>query len=194
VGQLLEARALSQFAGLKRWIAERGIGDGRRIDFVLETTKGKKRSWVFLEVKNCHLVYPDHWAYFPDCVSERASHHLEALRRLAGLTPEELAALDPFRDGKAVQPPDQVRAAVLFVVQIPRVRGVRPSEAHDRVFAETARQVAGAGVEFFAVGVDQDGEEVRIGPQLPVDLDAYPLDPIVGWIREAKRKKAESNA
>jgi sugar fermentation stimulation protein A len=189
ISTLLQQKKLALVPTPTRWVAERGIGHGRRVDFVLETGKGANRVWTFLEVKNCHLAYPDGWAYFPDCVSERAAHHLNSLERLLREPRETLAMLDPFKEGDKVAPPKKIRSVVLFVVQIPEVIGIRPSEAHDPEFAEAARRGAGQGVEFFALTVSQDAEQINVGPPVSVDLDPYALEPIRTWMSEARNRK-----
>ncbi len=138
--------------GLKRWRSvEREVryGENSRIDLLL---RGKTDHLV--EVKNCHLVYPDRRAYFPDSVSARATKHLHELA-------QETAR------GK--------RAAVLFVLQRPDGKALRPSRVHDPAFADAARDAAEAGVRFRAVRVDPTPEGYVFDGTLPVDLADYDL-------------------
>jgi sugar fermentation stimulation protein A len=138
--------------GLKRWRSlEREVryGENSRIDLLL---RGKTDHLV--EVKNCHLVYPDQRAYFPDSVSARATKHLQELA-------QETAA------GK--------RATVLFVLQRTDGVALRPSRVHDPDFAAAARAAAEAGVRFRAVRVDPTPEGFRFDGTLPVDLADYDL-------------------
>src|SRR5690606_18924799 len=108
--------------------AERKYGAKSRVDFYLSG----EDSECFLEVKNCHLVYPDNGAYFPDCVSARATEHLHELcNSLAGVTPGR-----------------ETHAHVLFFVQISGAECVRPSDLHDPTFAAAARSAAAQGVGF----------------------------------------------
>lgn len=138
--------------GLKRWRSvEREVryGDNSRIDLLL-----RGRIDHLVEVKNCHLVYPDRRAYFPDSVSARATKHLHELA-------QETAR------GK--------RATVLFVLQRTDGKALRPSRVHDPAFADAARDAAEAGVRFRAVRVEPTPEGFRFDGTLPVDLSPYDL-------------------
>ena len=138
--------------GMKRWRSlEREVryGENSRIDLLLRGATDH-----LVEVKNCHLVYPDQRAYFPDSVSARAAKHLHELSR-------EVVA------GK--------RASVLFVLQRTDGIALRPSRVHDPDFADAARQAAAAGVRFRAVRVDPTPEGYRFDGTLPVDLADYDL-------------------
>ncbi len=161
--------------GLKRWKAlEREVryGENSRIDLML---RGGVRDHL-VEVKNCHLVYPDDRAYFPDSVSERATRHLT-----------ELAA--EVRAGR--------RATVLFVLQRTDGRALRPSRLHDPAFAAAATEASAAGVRFRAVQVDPTPEGYRFLRPIPVDLDDYDPTPLApyresllahsGWRRRGGR-------
>jgi sugar fermentation stimulation protein A len=200
VAQLLESGGLKIFGKVRRWASERSIGHGRRTDFVVESGTASAPIWTFLEVKNCHLAYPDGIGYFPDCVSDRAAHHLEALERLLRADLEDIGGLRPFgpADGRETSAAESVpsglvvRAAVLFVVQVPGVRAIRPSDAHDPTFAEAARRAADNGVEFHAVQVDQDEREIRIGPMMPVDLEPYDPAQMRIWSAEARALKGQT--
>jgi DNA-binding sugar fermentation-stimulating protein len=78
---------------------------------------GPERGGHLIEVKNCHLVYPDGGAYFPDSHSERATKHLRELVHWV------------HRGG---------RATVIFCVQRRDAQVVRPSDVHDPAFAQAA--------------------------------------------------------
>ncbi|MEM6955392.1 MAG: DNA/RNA nuclease SfsA [Myxococcota bacterium] len=156
VGALLRAQVIP---GLRRYSALRAeVRDGaRRLDFLLE---GKTRR--FVEVKNCHLVYPDGRAYFPDTVSERATAHLHHL-------------IEVVQRGQ--------RAEVLFCVQRPdALRSIRPSAAHDPAFAEGCRQAAQAGVGFRAIQVRPTLEGYAWMGTVPVDLKTYDASAHGTWI------------
>lgn len=166
VRRLIEARCLP-LPGLRTWKEmkpEAAIGaDKRRADFRLDGP-GDQVTWI--EVKNCHLAYEDRCAYFPDSVSERATHHLEELSRRA-------EAGD--------------RAMVLFTCQVPNVAAVRPSDVHDPAFAAAARDAARRGVKFAAVQVHHTLAAITIeGTLVPVDLKPYPTEPVAAW-RDAMR-------
>jgi len=166
--QLIAARVLP---GLKRYAAlAREVPYGRksRIDFLLSSPSRPH----YVEVKNCHLVYPDGGAYFPDSVSTRAAGHLEELEQCT-------------REG--------ARATVLFTVQRRDARFVRPSDLHDPAFAAAARHAAGAGVRFIGTVFEPREAGWEFLGSIPVRLgtyDATRLRPFraallndSGWIR-----------
>ncbi|MEM6709002.1 MAG: DNA/RNA nuclease SfsA [Pseudomonadota bacterium] len=169
---LLEGRhidGLKRFQSLRREVP---YGDRSRIDFLL--TQGNTQHYV--EVKNCHLVYPDGGAYFPDSVSTRAAGHLE-----------ELATV--VRAGH--------RASVLFTVQRGDARFVAPSWLHDPAFAEAAVAAGQAGVKFRAALLDPVVHGFRFLGCIPVRLGRYDPQPLAayrdvllpnsGWKRRGKR-------
>ncbi|WOJ96470.1 DNA/RNA nuclease SfsA [Congregibacter brevis] len=163
--------------GMKRYSKmsrEVAYGERSRIDLLLE---GKhSRHWI--EVKNCHLVYPDGGAYFPDSVSKRASGHLEEL----------VKKVDAGE-----------KASVLFVVQRRDGAFVRPSSLHDPVFAKAARDAHRAGVKFSALHFDPTIEGFNYLGTLPVDFRPYSTEDITGfrdalidssgWVRRGKAIK-----
>ena len=137
--------------GLRRWTSLRTevrYGARSRIDLLLEGGGPDH----LVEVKNCHLVYPDDRAYFPDSVSERAAGHLREL---------------------AAHAERGWRATVLFVLQRTDGRALRPSRLHDPAFADAAQAAAAAGVRFRAVQVDPTPAGHRFVRTLPVDLKPY---------------------
>ena len=159
--------------GLRRYRSiEREVryGERSRVDLLL----GGRRDHL-VEVKNCHLVYPDGYAYFPDSVSARATEHVE-----------QLAAR--VRSGD--------RASVLFVVQRDDARRLRPSALHDPAFARAVWAAAGEGVRFRAVSVRPTPRGYRFLGSLPVDprpYDPAPLErfrarlmPDSGWRRRSR--------
>lgn len=161
--------------GLKRWRSlEREVpyGEGSRIDLMLRGATDH-----LVEVKNCHLVYPDRRAYFPDSVSVRAAKHLRELAHMM----------------------DQgYRATVLFVLQRTDGKSLRPSRLHDPDFAAAAAEAAAAGVRFRAARVDPTPEGFRFQRMIPVDLKPYDparlepwreaLAPHSGWRRRSMGK------
>lgn len=160
VGRLLRGGHLPFLGSWREVRAEVPFAGCRRVDFLLRGTPRSASKERLLEVKNCHLLYPDGRAYFPDSRSERASHHLEALAAQRSAT----------RD-----------AAVLFVCQMTPVRAVRPSDAHDPVFAETARRVRKEGVRFYAVSIEHRVDAVRLIGRVPVDLRTYDSRRVERW-------------
>lgn len=161
VKRLLEARQLRGFSRYTALQAERAYGERSRIDFWLE--QGGEQH--FVEVKNCHLVYPDRRGYFPDAKSERAARHLHELSRLAAAGH---------------------RATVLFTVQHPLARSLRPSDVHDPAMADAARRAARAGVRFRALRVVPSPSAYLVERFVPVDLRPYALSRIERW-RAANR-------
>lgn len=161
VRAMLDARAIRGLAGYTALAQEFVHAPGCRVDFRLTTRRGPHD----LEVKNCHLRYPDGLAYFPDSVSERATKHLTVL------------AEEARRGGGAT---------VLFVVQRPDVAAVRPSEVHDPAFAKAARRAAAEGVRFRALRAQVTEAGVAVLGEVPVDLAPYDLEGPRVW-REERR-------
>lgn len=151
---------------------EQAFGRGHRVDFVLE----RRGAPHYVEVKNCHLVYPDRRGYFPDSHSERASKHVEALARLA-------------KKG--------VAASVLFTLQRLDVEAIRPSALHDPDFTRALRRAVRDGVTVHAVRLAPTLEGVRFDAEVPVDVEPYDaklledwaaaLAPASGWVRKDGR-------
>ena len=188
VGQLLRERLLAPHKRHTALTPEKRYGfDGkRRIDFHV-AGPGAAEAWI--EVKNCHLVYPDGWAYFPDCVSERAAAHLHELAALAdGTMP---AAVNGVGAGAGL---DGRSAHVVFFCQWPGARGVRPSDIHDPAFATAARDAGARGVKFTALAVRQTPDVTVVEAILPVDLVPYDPAPAAGWraANQALRKLGEA--
>ena len=158
---------LRRFRSLRREVR---YGEKSRIDLLLRGTVDH-----LVEVKNCHLVYPDGGAYFPDSVSARAAGHLDELTR-------ETAA------GR--------KATVLFVLQRDDASFLRPSRLHDPAFAAAATRAAAAGVRFRAVMVAPEPDGFHLRGLLPVDLKPYDpatiapfreaLRPYSGWQRRGR--------
>jgi sugar fermentation stimulation protein A len=157
--RLLEARVLPGFRKHRALQRERPYGQGSRVDFWLQ----EGRSEHFVEVKNCHLVYPDGRGYFPDSVSARATRHLEELEAVV-------------REGH--------RASVLFTVQDERARAVRPSDLHDETFARAVRQAHESGVRFRAVRVRPTVEAYVVEASIPVDVKPYRTARMHAWKTE----------
>ncbi|WOJ93479.1 DNA/RNA nuclease SfsA [Congregibacter variabilis] len=161
-------KGMKRYRSLSREVA---YGNRSRIDLLLEGRNW--RHWV--EVKNCHLVYPDGGAYFPDSVSKRATEHLETL-------------------ASKVQQGD--KASVLFVVQRRDGEFVRPSALHDPAFAKSAADARKQGVQFQALQFDPGIQGYSYLGTLPVDTRPYPPEDISdfrdayvdssGWTRRGK--------
>ena len=116
----------------------------------------------FVEVKNCHLVYPDGFGYFPDSHSERAVKHVEALAR---------------------QVARGQRASVVFTVQRADCVGLRPSALHAPEFARALRLAARRGVGLRAFRFEPTLEGLWLDAELPVDVGVYDVEAVRGWSR-----------
>ena len=117
----------------------------------------------YVEVKNCHLVYEDGWAYFPDSVSERAARHCDALAALVSAGH---------------------RCSVIFVVQRDDVvHGVRPSAFHDPTFAAAAARAAAAGVDFRALRAVVSESGTHLTHEVPVDLTGALDETVIRRVR-----------
>ncbi|UCE27423.1 MAG: DNA/RNA nuclease SfsA [Candidatus Coatesbacteria bacterium] len=112
---------LKTFAGYKIARREVEVPHGR-IDFLLENDEGGS---LYVEVKSVTLV-EDGVGLFPDAPTARGKKHVEYLAGLGS------------------------GAAVVFVVQRPDCREVRPNEGTDPVFARALRAAAAAGVGLYA--------------------------------------------
>ncbi|MCK5799077.1 MAG: DNA/RNA nuclease SfsA [Deltaproteobacteria bacterium] len=158
---LVLARSLHGFRRFDRLRREVPYGEHSRVDLCLDGRAGRH----LVEVKNCHLVYPDDRGYFPDSTSVRASGHLREL-------------IATVRGGD--------RASVLFTVQVARAKALRPSDVHDPTFAALAREARAAGVRFAAVRIDVTPEGYDVLERIPVDLARYDTRRVMAW-REANR-------
>jgi sugar fermentation stimulation protein A len=161
VAELLAARVLPglrRFRQLRREVAYAGRS---RVDFVLDGTTPH-----YVEVKNSHLRYADARGYFPDSVSARATHHLEALG-------EVVAA--------------GAKATVLFTIQRPDIEAIRPSILHDPDFAAAARVAAAAGIRFRAVTIEATLGALEVIREIPVELEVYETHAHARWQAEKLR-------
>lgn len=168
---LVRARLIPGMKRFRTLRREVRYGSNSRIDLLL----GGKKTQHYVEVKNCHLVYPDGGAYFPDSVSTRAAGHLRDLAECV-------------RQGD--------KASVLFTVQRNDGRFVRPSDIHDPAFAQAARDAFAAGVRFYAARFAARLDGFKFLGTLPVDLKPYDCGPVEiyrshnkqtsGWQRRGK--------
>jgi sugar fermentation stimulation protein A len=158
VGEVLRQRLLPGLDDATSVQAERVFGRGHRVDFLLERPSGAH----YVEVKNCHLVYPDGLGYFPDSVSARATSHVEALTRLVK---------------KGAQ------ATVLFTLQRDDAQGLRPSAFHDPAFASAMRAAVKAGLTTRAVRLVPTLEGIRFDGEVPVDVERHAVAEVRDWSR-----------
>ena len=133
-GEWLASGGLGEISGLR---AEVKQGDSR-FDFAFD--KDGKR--CFLEVKGCTLEENGVCA-FPDAPTERGARHIRGLTELA-------------RAGYG--------AYILFVIQMPDVKYIRPHDETDPEFGRALREAAANGVQVIAMhcAVDVDRMEVRL--------------------------------
>jgi len=83
---------------------------------------------TIIEVKNVHLV-ENHIAYFPDCITERGSRQMEALKTLQG-------------QGK--------RCIVIYILQRNDSAYMAPHPFIDKIYLKKSQEAAAQGVEFLA--------------------------------------------
>ncbi|QQK79369.1 DNA/RNA nuclease SfsA [Salicibibacter cibi] len=119
---------------------------GARWDFLLEN-KGQS---LLLEVKSVTLA-EDGIAYFPDAVTARGRKHVETLTD--------------------IQIEGNYDTAVLFVVQRGDVTSVRLATHIDPAFSSALQEAADTGVATLAVTTDVRLEGVKLGQELPVQLN-----------------------
>ena len=133
-GEWLRSGGLGEISELK---AECFHGDSR---FDFSFTKDGKQ--CFLEVKGVTLE-DDGVCAFPDAPTERGVKHLKGLTQLA-------------REGYG--------AYVLFVIQMPDVKYLRPHDERDPAFGAALREAAQNGVQVLAMdcAVAADSMELRL--------------------------------
>ena len=139
-GEWLQKGGLGEISDLR---AEVRHGDSR-YDFSF--LKDGKR--CFLEVKGCTLE-EDGVCAFPDAPTERGAKHIRGLIR---------AAEEGFG------------AYILFVIQMPDVKYIRPHDETDPEFGRTLREAAQNGVHILAMdcAVTPDTMDIRL--PVPVKL------------------------
>jgi sugar fermentation stimulation protein A len=147
----LQERALPQFVGYDRIMREVATPHGAsseinsRIDFCLRSYE-EDSYWI--EVKSVTLVEGD-VALFPDAPTLRGTRHLM-----------ELAAL--VEKGN--------RAAVLFIVQRPDAKVLRPNGAADAAFARALCHAKDIGVEIYAYRCELTLRTIQLIDQIPVEI------------------------
>ncbi len=137
---------LGAFAGFAVMQREVRRGDSR-LDFVVQR-EGDILSRCWVEVKSVTLVEKG-VGLFPDAPTLRGRRHLLELADLA-------------QHGE--------RAAVVFVIQRPDVRSLRPNDVTDPAFGDTLRLAARSGVDIYAHRCLVDLEGICIDGEVPVDL------------------------
>lgn len=156
VGEVLRRGLLPGLHDASAVHPERVFGRGHRVDFLLEHARGDH----YVEVKNCHLVYPDACGYFPDSVSARATAHVEALTRLV-------------KKG--------ISATVVFTLQRDDAKLLRPSALHDPDFARAMRRGVKAGLEVRAIRLVPSLEGIHFDGEVPVDVSGSDVELTRTW-------------
>lgn len=143
VAEAIQLSNFSEFQGFRIEKKEPLFG-GSRLDFLLMGDSDQ----LFLEVKSCTLVR-DGTGLFPDAPTPRGSRHLKTLA--SGLTVG--------------------RSVILFVIQRPDAKNLRPNDATDPKFGKNLRLVKDLGVEICAYNSDVTLEGVSLKRKVPVLLD-----------------------
>jgi sugar fermentation stimulation protein A len=145
VKEWLGQELIEEFAGYRKIIPEKKIGDSR-IDFYLEDHPTLPPCYI--EVKSVTLKL-DGKAQFPDAVSERALKHLGELIELksAGF-----------------------RAFMLFVVQREDVESFSPAASIHGAYAQGLKEAQEKGVEILVYQCKMGFEELQLGRRLRVEM------------------------
>lgn len=142
----IEDGLVYELRGYERVLSEVKVGNGSRLDLLLEKTNGES---CFVEVKNCTLVQ-DGVALFPDAVTARGQKHLVELQRLKS-------------QGN--------RCAVFYLVQRMDAEEFRPADHIDPIYGKELRKAQKNGVDILAYDVSIDLSSIALNKRLPVLLD-----------------------
>ena len=149
----MDSQAPNKAAG--EWLASGGLGEVS--DLRAEVKHGDSRydfSFVkdgkrcFLEVKGCTLEN-DGVCAFPDAPTERGAKHIRGLTAAAG---------------------EGFGAYILFVIQMPDVKYIRPHDETDPEFGHALREAAQKGVTVLAMDCAITPETMDIRLPVPVKL------------------------
>jgi sugar fermentation stimulation protein A len=143
--EAVEAGRLAEFSGYH--ISKREVRFGNaRFDFLLERPGDR----ALVEVKSCSLVL-DGVALFPDVPTERGLRHI-------------LKLIDAVRAG--------YRAYVVWVVQRPDAKYLRPyREVHPEI-EDALREALGSGVQLLAYTARLSGSEMQLTGRIPVKVQS----------------------
>ncbi len=128
---ILKNPSISPFGSIRSIKREVKMGSSR-IDFMVQPDEGPP---VAVEVKGCTLKRDDS-ALFPDAPTERGRRHLRELMDFVCLGG---------------------RAAVFFLVFVPRVSFFSPNFERDPEFSKALFEAVRRGVEVFPVSISYDG-------------------------------------
>jgi sugar fermentation stimulation protein A len=157
IRELLLHRQIEGCTSARKIREEASCSKNCRLDFEVTFPNDRRH---YIEVKNCHLRYPDGIAYFPDSKTQRSVKHLHVLRRM-------------IRLGH--------RASLFIVVQRGDVDLLRPSDFHDPQFCAALRRAAAAGVSIRAFRFRPTIKGFFYTGEIPVDLAPYDLGKVERW-------------
>jgi sugar fermentation stimulation protein A len=141
----LQSGVVEELRGFSNLTREVRTGGKNRIDFALDTQRGR----CFVEVKNVTLTLGGGRAAFPDSVTERGARHLDELMRL-------------HRQGH--------RAVLLFCVSRSDATSAEAATAIDPNYARALHRAARQGVEILAYKCSVTRQGVSLARRLPVLL------------------------
>ena len=142
----IEDGLVNELRGYERISTEVNVGNGSRLDLLLERTNGER---CFVEVKNCTLVQ-DGGACFPDAVTARGQKHLVELQRLKS-------------EGN--------RCAMFYLVQRMDAEEFRPADHIDPIYGKELRKAQKNGADILAYDVSIDLSRIVLNKRLPIMLD-----------------------
>jgi sugar fermentation stimulation protein A len=118
-------------------------GQNSRIDFLMQKVGGTAG---YLEIKNVHYKIGK-TAYFPDCVTQRGTKHLNELTALA-------------KQG--------IHCVVLYVIQVQGCETFEVAHSIDPVYSTASKAAQNAGVEFLAYECAIDDQSIRLSKKIKV--------------------------
>jgi sugar fermentation stimulation protein A len=146
VEEAVRTGQIADLQGYQRIRREVAYDDRCRIDLLLQ---GEGRTDCYVEVKNVHLKRT-RGAEFPDAVTARGVKHLAALARRVV-------------DGQ--------RAVLVYVVQRMDCRDFSLADDIDPAYASASRAALAAGVEALCRMCTLTLDEIRLGTDLPINLE-----------------------
>lgn len=145
---LAEGR-IAALANYRQWRREVAVGNGSRLDFLLE---GPGLTPLYLEVKSvtlCRSKAKPRLAEFPDSVTARGARHMRELSALVA---------------------DGYRAALLFVVQRQDCQSFAVARDIDPTYGQALAEAKASGVDILCYGCMVTPDAIAISGDLPVAL------------------------
>ena len=139
----LENNLIKEFQNLDHIKSEVFFNEETRFDFYLE----KKKSKMFLEVKNVTLFRDKKTSEFPDAVTSRGSKHL-------------LTLIDATKKG--------YKAYLLFLVQIQNMENFKIAKDIDSEYYNNYLKAKKAGVNFLAYRCKINSKEIFVEKKLKI--------------------------